>query len=61
VVCFTESSHAQTGLIVYRFLVACPVDDNRDVSSGPETDSDLESEEDVEDLEVAETSTFGSL
>lgn len=41
-------------LIVYRFPVARPMADDRDVDFGYETDSDLEDEDDAEDLETAE-------
>ena len=59
--CVSQSFDIQTGLIISWFPVACPVDDSRDVSSGSETDSDLEDEEDGEGLEVAGTYTLKSL
>jgi len=48
--------YAPIGLIVCRSPVSCPMSDDTDVDSGYETDSDLEDEEDVGGLEVAETS-----
>ena len=49
------------GLNIFRFPVASQVADNRDVDSGSDADSDLEDEEEVEGLEVAETPTPKSL
>jgi len=49
------------GLTICRSPVSCPMSDNTDVGSGYETDSDLEDEEDMGDLDVAETSTPKSL
>ena len=52
---------SQTGLNVCRLLVACPVAEDKDVSSGSDTDSDLEDEGDEENLDVAEVTTPMSL
>lgn len=60
-VCVTESLTLRRTSSFCWFPVACPVDNDKDVSSGSETDSDLEDEEDVGDLEIAETSTLKSL
>jgi hypothetical protein len=54
VVRITDFSHTRMDLIVYRFPVAHPMADDRDVDFEYETDSDLEDEDDAEDLETAE-------
>jgi len=51
----------QMVLIDRRHLVASSVTNSGNPDSGYETDSDLEDEEDVEGLEVAETSVPKSL
>ena len=61
VVCVTKYFVSQTGLNVCRLLVACPVVEDENVSSGSDTDSDLEDEGDEENLEVAEVTTPTSL